>query len=383
MKPSSLILVILMILHTNNALSELGIDHLLAHPEQYLSHKRFGIVCNRASVNTHKDFLPDMLYQWATTTKQAQLTALFSPEHGLLMNQEAAAYIASDATSPWGCPIYSLHGATKKPTAAMLKNVDTLIFDLPDVGVRCFTYLSTLRLVLEAAAEHAIAVIIVDRPNPIAFWGQTGPTLEPDYVSFVGAVQVPFVHGMTIGEVAQLCNQTIGANLTIIGSCKNMTVDAKHFIPPSPNLMSIEHVYAYPITVFLEGTNYSEGRGTLLPFLQIGAPWVNADMLATSLNAYHWEGIAFEPTSFIPTSLPGIAQHPKHEQEICFGVQLHITDPNKINPMAIAFELLKTLFTFYPGQSEWILWDERYGIDLLVGNTRWRTTIMEMNKGPQ
>ena len=152
----------------------------------------------------------------------------------------------------------------------------------------------------------------------------------------------------------------------------------KSYISPSPNLMSIEHLYAYPITVFLEGTNYSEGRGTMLPFVQIGAPWVNAEQLAMKLNNYNWQGIQFEPATFVPVSLPGIADHPKHENEVCHGVRLQIIKPEKFNPMIIAFELLKILFTLYPAQSEWIPWDnKRYNIDIKVGNDTWRREIQK------
>ena len=179
-----------------------GIDELLSNPTEILKNNRFGIVCNQASIDSEQRFLPTALYEWAENRGQAQLAALFSPEHGLFMNHEAAANVNNDTTSQWHCPVYSLHGATKKPTSEMLKNIDILIFDLPDIGIRCFTYVSTLKLVLEAAAENKIQLIVLDRPNPLAFWGQNGPMLEKGYESFVGAIDVPFLHGMTIGQLA-------------------------------------------------------------------------------------------------------------------------------------------------------------------------------------
>lgn len=361
--------------------AQLGINELLLHPEKSLANKRFGIICNKNSIDSHKNFLPDVLCTWAQQSQKAQLTAIFSPEHGLLMDHEAAASVNHNATSQWGCPIYSLHGDTKKPKPDMLKTIDTLIFDLPDIGVRCYTYISTLKLALKAAKENNKEIIILDRPNPLAFWGQRGPMLEKEYESFVGAIYVPFLHGMTIGEIAQYCNKNIGARLIILGSCEQLKFDQNTFKAPSPNIMSMEHLYAYPMTVFLEGTNYSEGRGTMLPFIQVGAPWVNADLLAAKLNAYNWEGITFEPVTFIPLSLPGIADHPKYEHELCNGVRLRIIKPEKFDPMIIAFELLKTLFTLYPAQSAWILWeDKRYNIDIKVGNNTWRTRIENLIK---
>lgn len=377
----SAVIIISTILLNSVLYAQLGIDELLLDPQKNLANKRFGVICNKSSIDSRTNFLPDALFAWTQQSHKAQLAAIFSPEHGLLMDHEAAASINHNATSRWRCPIYSLHGTTKKPTPDMLKNIDTLIFDLPDIGVRCFTYISTLKLVLEAAQENHTEVIVLDRPNPLALWGQRGPMLKKEYESFVGAIFVPFLHGMTIGQIAQYCNKNIGARLTVLGSCEQLEFDHNTFKAPSPNIMSIEHLYAYPITVFLEGTNYSEGRGTMLPFIQVGAPWVNADLLATKLNAYNWEGITFEPITFVPTSLPGIADHPKYEYELCKGVRLRITRPEKFDPMIIAFELLKTLFTLYPAQSTWILWeDRRYNIDIKVGNNTWRTRIQDLIK---
>lgn len=358
-----------------------GADKLVAHPEKFLTGKKFGLLCHRCSV-AHKNgvlrFLPDILKEWADLQKKpTQLAALFSPEHGLLGTQEAFAFVNSEQKSQWGCPNYSLHGSNKKPTPDMLKNLDMLIIDLQEVGTRCFTYLSSMKLVLEAAQEQKIPVLVLDRPNPLAFWGAAGPELDPEHESFLGKVQTQFLHGSTIGKLAQIMNQTIGADLTIL-ACSNLKADyflSKKFIPPSPNIMSIDHAYAYPMTVFIEGVNYSEGRGTNYPFLQIGAPWVDKQQLAQTLNQKKLSGVYFEPISFTPQSIPGVADKPKHLDTLCHGIFIHTYDRAQTKPMLIAQTILKTLFTLYPEKSQWVTYGKRYALDLLAGTSSWREEI--------
>lgn len=359
-----------------------GADQLIAYPEKFLAGKRFGLLCHRCSVahnNGKSEFLPDLLKQWADKQKKStKLAALFSPEHGLLGNQEAFAFINSENKTQWDCPVYSLHGTHKSPTPDMLKDLDLLVVDLQDVGTRCFTYLSTLKLTLEAAAKQKLPILVLDRPNPLMQWGSTGPKLEPEHESFLGKIYKPFLHGVTIGQLAQDLNEKIGAQLQVLSS-KNVTENyflSRTFIPPSPNIMSFDHTLAYPMTVFVEGINYSEGRGTEYPFLQIGAPWVNAEQLAQQLNKKNLSGVYFEPIRFIPRSIPGIAETPKHQDSLCQGVFLHIHDKQNVKPIIVAQTLLHTLFDLYPGQSKWVTYGKRYALDLLVGNSSWRSKIL-------
>lgn len=363
---------------------DIGAEQLVLDPS-LLRKKHFGLLCHRSSVvyqNGKATFLPDALYQWARSCKdRTKLAVLFSPEHGMLGTHEAFAKVPSQQKTKWGCQLYSLHGDHKKPTPKMLKNIDVFVIDLQDVGVRCFTYLSTLKLALEAAKENNIQVVVLDRPNPLSCWGKAGPLLEPAYESFVGKIFVPFLHGLTIGSLAQKINEQIGAQLTVI-ACKatdNQALMRKPFIAPSPNLLSIDHIFAYPLTVFLEGTNYSEGRGTKYPFLQIGAPWVEASKLAQILNDKKMAGIFFEPIDFTPQSIKGIAEDPKHKNILCHGVFIHILDHMRVKPMFVANTILKTLFQLYPEQSAWVKWGKQYGIDLLVGNDSWRQEMTPKN----
>lgn len=337
-------------------------------------------MCNKSSFVCHNGrqyFLPDYLTAWAKKhSKDTRLAALFSPEHGLLGTHQAAAPVTSEKTTPWGCPLFSLHGSTKKPTQQMLEDLDVILVDLPDVGTRCFTYLSTLKLILEAAAVGDIPVIVFDRPNPLAFWGAQGPDLEDNCASFIGAIKTPFLHGTTIGKLAKKLNKTIKAELTVVPCDDGSNSSFDHpFTPPSPNLRSMDHIFAYPITVFIEGTNYSEGRGTLFPFLQIGAPWVNAKQLARHLNNKKLPGAYFQPISFTPKAMPGIADSPKHMNKRCHGVWVHLVERKRVQPIKTARAILESLFSLYPSQSQCIKLGNRYGLDLLAGTATWRKKL--------
>lgn len=357
-----------------------GANTFVQGPGRYLNNKRFGLLCNNGSV-VYKDqarcFLPDVLYQWTVDSKcGAKLAALLSPEHGLLGNSSAATLVSSQSSSVWHCPVHSLHGDTFKPSSDMMRNLDLVVIDLPDVGVRCFTYLSTVAYMLQAAKTANIPVLVLDRPNPLACWGAQGPRLDKSCESFLGTVHTPFLHGLTIGTIAEQENKNIGADLTVL-SCTgdDALFFNQPFIPPSPNLRSIDHVYAYPLTVLLEGTNYSEGRGTLYPFVQFGAPWVDAEQLATQLNSKKLPGLYCEPITFQPRSMPRIAENPKHKGNRCQGVFIHITDHQNVQPIKTAKTILKTLFHLYPEQSQLLRSGKRYMLDILIGTEKWRKEL--------
>ncbi len=354
-----------------------GIDALAAAPEQYLQDKRFGVVCNTSSITLDNKFLPDVLYQWTNKQDDAtKLTALFSPEHGLHGTHAAYGDVPSEKTSAWLCPVFSLHGKHKKPTPDMLKNIDVMIIALPDVGLRCFTYLSTVDLVLQACSEHDIPVIVLDSINPIYSWGAQGPELNPDYKSFAGRAPVPFLHGSTIGSIADQINKSYKNDLKALSSNYKPDFTMGYlFKAPSPNLMTIDHVHAYPLTVLLEGTNYSEGRGTTSPFLQIGAPWVSAHKLAEALNQRKLPGVYFQPISFTPRAMPGFSDKPKHENLQCQGVFIHILDHQALEPATTAEIIIQELFRLYPAESDFITWGKTYFLDNLYGNNSLRLSL--------
>jgi uncharacterized protein YbbC (DUF1343 family) len=385
-----------------------GADKLVQNPEKFLANKNIGLLCHKCSIVNVKDskknnlpeFLPDFLYRWTKNSDgNAKLCALFAPEHGIFGSNEAGASVKSENSSKWGVPIYSLHGSTFCPSSKMLKNLDILIIDFQEVGMRCYTYLSTLALTLKSAKDANVSVLVLERPNPIKYLGACGPKMNPKFESFLGKVNTQFIHGSTIGEIAKKLNKKIGADLTVL-SCgtaqeQNTTqlhvkhkqiatqkqcvtqaqIDAyflNNYIPPSPNLPTIDSVYAYPMTVFIEGTNYSEGRGTMHPFEQIGAPWISgvggAQKLADNLNKKKLPGIYFEPISFTPKIIPGMAENPKHKDKRCHGVFLHINNRKILKPVLTAQAILRELFYAYPKQSEWLKSGNRYVIDLLAGD---------------
>lgn len=360
-----------------------GAQKLVWHPERYLKGKRFGLLCHKAScamIKGQQAFLPDVLHTWARgQNDQTRLVALFSPEHGLLGSQEAGISVVSELVSKWGCPIYSLCGIGRAPTIEMLQGLDVLVIDLQDVGVRCTTSISTLVQMLEVAQRQEVKVLVLDRPNPIKYWDASGPMLDQTCESFLGKVYTKFLYGITIGQLAKDINKTVGADLKVLPCNGGQESDDcyfnQQFVAPSPNLTTVEAVHTYPITVFIEGTNYSEGRGTLYPYQQIGAPWIDAQALAQKLNGKKCAGIYFEPISFTPQAINGKRDEQKHEGALCGGVFINIIDNRSVNPTQVGRVILETLFEMYPEQSTWTHSGKRYLIDLLVGIPDWRAEI--------
>jgi len=266
-----------------------------------LAGKRVGLVVNKAS-QVNGQHLVDALL-----SKQVNVKSIFAPEHGFRGDADAGEKINTERDSKTNLPIYSLYGKTKKPSKDLLDQVDVLVFDLQDVGVRFYTYLSTLHYVMEAAAESNKKVIILDRPNPNGFY-VAGPILEEQYKSFVGLHPVPIVTGMTIGEYGRMINGEgwlaggVKCQLEVI-KCPTYTHQMTFELPiaPSPNLPNHRSVLLYPSLCLFEGTTVSVGRGTDAPFQQIGHP---------QLNTYNY--------SFVPKSGYG-SKTPKHESKFCFG----------------------------------------------------------------
>ncbi len=273
---------------------------------------RVGVVGNQSSLVDGVHLVDTLL------SKGINVSTIFSPEHGFRGKADAGEKINNEVDEKTGIPIISLYGKNRKPKSEQLNNVDVLLFDIQDVGVRFYTYISTLHNVMEAAAENNKKVIVLDRPNPNGHYVD-GPVLEMKYTSFVGMHKVPVVHGMTIGEYARLINEeewlanNEKCNLNVI-ACDGWNHDKFYElpIPPSPNLPNMTAVYLYPSLCFFEGTVVSIGRGTEHPFQIVGHPEYNSAAL----------GEAF---SFVPTPNEG-AKHPKLENEKCNGIDLHEKD---------------------------------------------------------
>ena len=341
----------------------LGNDVLLREHLSEIQGKRLGLVANTASVTGDLVPLHFVLHKHPKLT----LTALFSPEHGFGAAVQDALPVPDGKDPGTGLPVYSLYGKAKAPTPKMLKGIDLLLFDLQDAGVRFYTYLSTLIYCLKACARARVPVVVLDRPNPLTGARVQGPMLNSKFSSFVGIAPIPLRHGMTLGELALYLNavQAFRAKLKVIpmkGWTRGMWFDQTglKWVPPSPNLPSFDSALVYPATCLIEGTNLSEGRGTLRPFEQIGAPWVDPAGLTYALNAVGLGGVRFGPATFTPTS-------DKHKGRICFGVEVDLTDRKRFDPVAVGVSILKVLLKTYPDKFSWRKEGRRYFIDLLLG----------------
>ncbi len=270
-----------------------------------LKNKKVAVVANHSSFinNTH---VVDTLVSLGV-----DIIKIFSPEHGFRGKADAGEFVDNDLDAKTGLPVISLYGSSKKPHKDDLKGVDIIVFDLQDVGVRYYTYISTMHYVMEACAEHNVKMLIFDRPNPNGYFVD-GPVLDTTYSSFVGLHPVPIVHGMTIAEYARMINQEnwlnneLKCDLDYI-PCENYTHDSLYeiTIPPSPNLQNMRSVYLYPSLGFFEGTSLNVGRGTDFPFQVFGGPSLqNVDF------------------TYTPRSINGASKNPKHKNQKCFGVDL-------------------------------------------------------------
>lgn len=364
-----------------NATAQLksGLDVLLDSDLKPLKGKRIGLITNKTGL----DRFAAANYQ-LFVKKGIDLKAIFAPEHGFLIDTEAGKSV-ENANLPEGVQVFSLYGGTKKPAKEMLDKVDVLVFDIQDVGVRCYTYVSTMKLAMEACAEQKKEFIVLDRPNPIAPVSPDGWMLDSAHVSFVGMLHVPFIHGMTVGELATMiqAEELPGLKLSVVrmdGYNPNKFDDeqfrwVQNFVQPSPNIPDVETEILYPATVFLEATNVSEGRGTEFPFKQFGAPFIVAEDLAFQLRILHLEGVYFEPVSFTPRAIRGKAEKPKYQGKECFGVKMRVTDRQKIKPFEIAVGILTVMEKLYPKELNLA----QYGdfLDKLAGTDKFRKTVKE------
>ena len=256
---------------------------------------------------------------------EVELVALFGPEHGIRGQEEAGERIESGVDEQTGLPIHSLYGRTLRPMPEMLEGVEVLVFDMQDVGARYYTYVSTMAYAMEAAGEHGIPFVVLDRPNPIRGDVVQGNVLDPEYSTFVGLYPVPMRHGMTVGELARMFVGEFGIDVDLHvvpmdGWRRDMTFSdtGLPWVAPSPNIPTLESALAYPGTCLFEGTPLSVGRGTDLAFQWVGAPWLDGPALAEALNGYGFEGVGFEAVTFTPTD----AGDGKFEGEQVQGVRL-------------------------------------------------------------
>ncbi len=347
-----------------------GLEILLNEQLDSLKNQRVGLVTNPTGVTRDLRSNVDAL-----RAAGVNLTALFGPEHGFAASAADGAAVESGRDVRTGLPVYSLYGKLRKPTREMLANVDVLLFDLQDVGVRFYTYTATLGLALEACAEHHKPLIVLDRPNPINGNLIEGAILDPSLQSFIGHGPLPIRFGMTLGELAHFYNRELEINaelrvMELRGWNRAMWFDETDllWVMPSPGIPNFLTTLVYPGTCCVEGTNLSEGRGTGLPFEVVGAPFLDGFALADALNALKLDGVIFRPLAFTPSSS-------KHAGVECYGVQLHITDRNAFRAIPTGLYLIAACRALAPTQFEFLQtsWEGRPPhFDLITGDARVR-----------
>ncbi len=350
-----------------------GLDCLISGGAAQLKGKRVGLATHPAAVTGDLTDSVTALLRCGVT-----LTALYAPEHGFSGGVADGQQVQDAVYKDTQLPVYSLYGTTQEPMPEMLANVDVLLFDMQDVGVRFYTFISTLFYVLRGAAKADVPVVVLDRPNPINGMVREGPILSPGFESFVGVVPIPLRYGLTMGELAYYMNyaQGIDAELTVIpmaGWRRDLWFDETGltWVPTSPAMPHVSTAVVYPGMCFLEGTNVSEGRGTALPFEVCGAPWIDGEALAVQLNTLGLPGVRFRPTQFVPAAS-------KFAGVVCGGVQIHVIDRATFRPVTVGLHLLATLKALYPAEFAWLpkSWEGAHPhIDLLAGTDQVRRAI--------
>jgi len=317
-----------------NAQALNGIDVLKRDGFGPLKGRKVGLITNHTGRDIDGNSTIDLLFK----ADGVKLVALFSPEHGIrgALDQEK---ITNSVDEKTGLPVFSLYGETRRPTAEMLKGIDTLVFDIQDVGARFYTYISTLGLALEEAGRQKIKFIVLDRVNPINGLDVEGPLADGDKLSFIAHHQIPVRHGMTTGEMALLFNteRGINADLEIIridGWSRSSWLDETGltWVNPSPNMRSLTEATLYPGVCLLEPTNVSVGRGTDTPFELVGAPWIDGRRLAEALNRAGLPGVRFVPVRFTPRASV-------HKDAECGGVNIIVTDRARFEPVLTGLEM--------------------------------------------
>jgi uncharacterized protein YbbC (DUF1343 family) len=343
-----------------------GVDVYESMNSQPFAGKRVGLITNQTGV----DFEGRRTIDSFADRKDVTLVAIFSPEHGVDGKADAAVANGRDAVS--GVPIYSLYGDTRRPTDAMLNGVDVLLFDVQDAGVRFYTYVTTMAYCMEAAAKRHIPFVVFDRPDPLGGEVIEGPILDAGRTSFAGYFAMPVRYGMTIGELAKMFNaeKHIGADLQVF-SMENWRRNEAYdetgltWIPPSPNLRTVDAAFVYPGIEILQAGGISVGRGTDTPFEILGAPWVHSDALSIVLTRRQIPGVAFSPTQFTPRDGPFVG-------ELCQGVKITITDRSVFRSMRVGLEIADALRRLYPNQ---------FALDKLITLLGSQSTVDRLKRG--
>jgi len=328
--------------------------------------KRVGLITNQTGVDSEGRRTIDIL----SHPGGPRVVAIFSPEHGI--GGLADGGVSDSRDSKTGLPIYSLYGATRRPTDEMLQGIDVLIFDIQDTGVRFYTYVTTMAYCMEAAARRHIPFVVFDRPNPLGGEKIEGPMLDADRTSFTGYFPMPVRYGMTMGELARMFNgeNRIGADVRVFQMAewrRNETYERTglRWIPPSPNLRTVDAAFLYPGLEVLQAGGVSVGRGTETPFGLIGAPWIRAEDFAAELERRRIPGVRFAAADFTPAD--GV-----YKGEGCHGARISIVDRDALESMRMGLEIADALHRGYP---------EDFRIDKIVELLGSQSTVDRLKRG--
>ena len=357
-----------------------GADLLLKKHEDLIRGKRIGLITNQTALLSDGIHLADALAQ----DKDVKLMALFAPEHGIRGDAPDMMDIQQGKDPKTGIPVYSLFGEITKPTAEMLKGIDILVFDIQDVGARFYTFISTLFLTMEVAAENNLPFIVLDRPNPIRGLSVEGPVREEPLKSFVAWPPIPIAHGMTMGELAMMANgegwlkDGEKADLRVIkmeGWDRSLWYDETglRWTQPSPSMLTLNTAVVYPGACLIEGTNVSEGRGSSRPFEYVGAPWIEPDKLTAALNRMKLPGVTFEPETFTPKNVSRLTTDLKFDGEICRGVFINVRNRDIFEPVKTGVAVLSALYRLFPQDFKF----RADRLDGLAGTGRVREMILQ------
>lgn len=353
-----------------------GLDVMQRDDFAALKGRKVGLVTNHSGINIKGEHILDLMH----ASDNVQLVGIFTPEHGIRGTEDR--HVDSEVDQATGLPIHSLYGKTRKPTAEMLEGVDTLVFDIQDIGARFYTYIATLGLCMQAAQEHGIRIYVLDRPNPLGGTDFDGPIQDDELVgNFTAFVPMPTTHGMTVGEMAMLFKTTHGidCDLHVIkceGWERGMLFDETGlpWVNPSPNMRSVNEEIIYTMVALTEGNkDISVGRGTDRPFEYLGAPWVDGDALTAELRSRNLAGLWVMRTTFIPsgTDITGRKNYPyQFIDEVCQGVRFVVTDRAAVRPVEAGTHMLDALLKVHP---------ERYSIEKLhkLVGARWVLDALE------
>ncbi len=347
-----------------------GLDRIAVEGPGDLEGRRVGLITNHTGRTRGGRPAAAVLREAGIETR-----ALFSPEHGLAGAAAAGEDVASGTDPESGLPVFSLYGADRSPTPESLVGLDALVFDIQDVGVRFYTYISTMRNAQVAAHRAGVDFVVLDRPNPNRGDRVEGPMLDPAFRSFVGTDRIPLLHGMTVGELARLFAARMGAEVTVVpvANLRRSTRWEDTDLPwraPSPNIPSLETALAYPGFGLFEGTNLSEGRGTAAPFRLVGAPWTDPEAWLRQIGGAP-AGVRLTPARFVPRPLPA-APAPRFAEEEVAGLRVELTDPTRFRPVRSALVAIAAARASHPESFEFREAGGRYWLDLLLGTDRIR-----------